>query len=70
MVSYFTIDPPRIKRRARFDSVWDEVSELAEELRANVVVIGSHNSLTSTHLLGSNASSMIRYANLPVLVVR
>ncbi len=64
MVSHFTIDPSRI------GSVRDEVNELAEELGADVVVIGSRNPSISTHLLGSNASSVIRHANLPVLVVR
>ena len=67
MVSHFTIDPSRIKQHVRFGSVRDE---LAEELGADVVVIGSRNPSISTHLLGSNASSVIRHANLPVLVVR
>lgn len=69
MVSHFTIDPSRIKQHVRFGSVRDEVNELAEELGADVVVIGSRNPSISTHLLGSNASSVIRHANLPVLVV-
>ena len=78
MVSHFTIDPSRIKQHVRFGSVRDEVNELAKELDkpskelvdADVVVIGSRNPSISTHLLGSNASSVIRHANLPVLVVR
>ncbi len=41
-----------------------------KNLGADVVVIGSRNPSISTHLLGSNASSVIRHANLPVLVVR
>lgn len=64
MVSHFTIDPSRIKQHVRFGSVRDEVNELAEELGADVVVIGSRNPSISTHLLGSNASSVIRHANL------
>ena len=68
MVSHFTIDPSRIKQHVRFGR--DEVNELAKELDADVVVIGSRNPSISTHLLGSNASSVIRHANLPVLVVR
>ncbi|MCP5888474.1 universal stress protein UspG, partial [Klebsiella pneumoniae] len=43
MVSHFTIDPSRIKQHVRFGSVRDEVNELAEELGADVVVIGSRN---------------------------
>lgn len=64
MVSHFTIDPSRIKQHVRFGSVRDEVNELAKELDADVVVIGSRNPSISTHLLGSNASSVIRHANL------
>ena len=37
---------------------------------ADVVVIGSRNPSISTHLLGSNASSVIRHAHIPVMVVR
>ena len=70
MVGHFKIEPSRIKPQVRFGSVRDEVNELAKELNADVVVIGSRNPSISTHLLGSNASSVIRHANLPVLVVR
>ena len=60
MVSHFTIDPSRIKQHVRFGSVRDEVNELAEELGADVVVIGSRNPSISTHLLGSNATPICR----------
>ena len=70
MVSHFSIDPSRIKLHVRLGSVRDAVNELAEELNADMVVIGSRNPSISTHLLGSNASSVIRHAHIPVLVVR
>ncbi|EJJ4223244.1 universal stress protein UspG [Salmonella enterica] len=70
MVGHFTIAPSRIKPHVRFGSVRDAVNELAEELDADVVVIGSRNPSIATHLLGSNASSVVRHASLPVLVVR
>ena len=70
MVSHFTIDPSRIKLHVRVGNVRDAVTELAEEITADMVVIGSRNPSISTHLLGSNASSVIRHANIPVLVVR
>ena len=70
MVGHFSIDPSRIKQHVRFGSVRDVVNELGEELNADVVVIGSRNPSISTHLLGSNASSVVRHATLPVLVVR
>jgi universal stress protein G len=49
--------------------VRDAVNELANELKADVVVIGSRNP-SITHLLGSNASSVIRHTHIPVMVVR
>lgn len=70
MVSHFSLDPSRIKLHVRLGSVRDAVNELAEELGADMVVIGSRNPSISTHLLGSNASSVIRHAHIPVLVVR
>ncbi|SVM07558.1 Universal stress protein G [Klebsiella pneumoniae] len=60
----------RIKMHVRFGNVRDMVNELANEIKADVVVIGSRNPSISTHLLGSNASSVIRHAHIPVMVVR
>lgn len=70
MVGHFSIDPSRIKTHIRFGSVRDAVNELAAELNADVVVIGSRNPSITTHLLGSNASSVIRHTHIPVMVVR
>ena len=70
MVSHFSIDPSRIKLHVRLGSVRDAVNELATELKADVVVIGSRNPSITTHLLGSNASSVIRHTHIPVMVVR
>lgn len=70
MVGHFSINPSRIKIHVRFGNVRDMVNELANEIEADVVVIGSRNPSISTHLLGSNASSVIRHAHIPVLVVR
>ena len=38
--------------------------------RSDVIVIGPANPGIPTHLLGSNAESILRYAKTPVLVVR
>ncbi|HDS6474000.1 TPA: universal stress protein UspG [Klebsiella aerogenes] len=70
MVGHFSIDPSRIKSHVRFGNVRDMVNELANEIKADVVVIGSRNPSIITHLLGSNASSVIRHAHIPVMVVR
>ena len=70
MIEHFSLPPERIKTHVRLGSVRDAVNELAEELHADMVVIGSRNPSISTHLLGSNASSVVRHAHIPVLVVR
>ncbi|MBV8041670.1 universal stress protein UspG [Pluralibacter sp.] len=70
MVTHFSIDPSRIKLHVSFGNIRDAVNDLAEELNADVVVIGSRNPTITTHLLGSNASNVIRHAHIPVLVVR
>lgn len=70
MVSHFSLAPDRIKIHVRLGSVRDVVNEMAKELAADVIVIGSRNPSISTHLLGSNASSVVRHAHIPVLVVR
>jgi len=51
-------------------SIRDEISRMADKLSADVIVIGSRNPSLKTHLLGSSAANVIRYARVPVLVVR
>jgi universal stress protein G len=52
----------------RSGNVRDEVTKLADELKADVVIIGSRNPNIQTHLLGSEAASIVRYAHVPVFV--
>lgn len=42
----------------------------ADELKADVVIVGSRNPGIQTHLLGSEAANIVRYAHVPVFVVR
>ncbi|EOU9559928.1 universal stress protein UspG [Cronobacter dublinensis] len=67
---HFTLPEDRLRSHIRFGSVRDEVNAMAKELSVDVVVIGSRDPSISTHLLGSNASSVVRHAHVPVLVVR
>ncbi|MDH1319053.1 universal stress protein [Enterobacter bugandensis] len=66
----FDISPENIHTLVRFGSVRDEVIKLSKEGEYDVIVIGSKNPGITTHLLGSNAESILRYATIPVLVVR
>jgi universal stress protein G len=70
MVKHFNIDPTRINTHLSFGSVRDVVNQFAKELKADLIVIGARNPSIKTHLLGSIASSVIRHAHIPVMVVR
>lgn len=54
----------------RSGNVRDQVIALADELKADVVIVGSRNPGIHTHLLGSEAANIVRYAHVPVFVVR
>lgn len=50
--------------------VRDEVLAMAERLKADLIVIGSHQPTISSRLLGSNASAIVHHSQVSVLVVR
>jgi nucleotide-binding universal stress UspA family protein len=55
----------------RFDSIADEIAQLAADLEADLVVVGTHGRRgLSRMLLGSSAEATVRLAPCPVLVVR
>ncbi|MCX8584052.1 MULTISPECIES: universal stress protein [unclassified Gilliamella] len=53
-----------------FGNPRDEILHLAEEIEPDLIIIGSRRPNISTHLLGSNASGVVRGAQTSVLVVR
>lgn len=66
------IDLPRdcISYSMGFGSIRDEIVKVSEEIDADLIVIASKRPSIKTHLLGSNASGIVRYATKSVLVVR
>lgn len=66
------IDLPleRLSYTISFGSPRDEVLQLAEEISADLVVIGSRRPSVKTYLLGSNAAAIVRHAKISVMVVR
>ncbi|HID4554429.1 TPA: universal stress protein, partial [Enterobacter cloacae] len=66
----FDLSPEDIDCEVRFGNVRDEIIRMSKEGEYDVIVIGSKNPTITTHLLGSNAESILRYATIPVLVVR
>ena len=66
----FAIAPENIHTEVRFGNVRDEIIAMSTKEDYDDIVIGSKTPGMSSHLLGSNAESVIRYAKIPVLVVR
>ncbi|WP_434640927.1 universal stress protein [Klebsiella sp. I138] len=66
----FSIPASRIHTRVVFGNVRDEILAIGNADEFDVIVVGSRTPGFSTHLLGSNAESILRYAKIPVLVVR
>jgi len=67
-----TLDLPkdRVTIASPFGSVYDEVLKEAADMKADLIVVGSHRPNWSTYLIGSNASNIVRHALCSVLVVR
>uniref|UniRef100_A0A3B0M544 Universal stress protein G n=1 Tax=Arsenophonus endosymbiont of Trialeurodes vaporariorum TaxID=235567 RepID=A0A3B0M544_9GAMM len=53
-----------------FGSPRDEIVSRAEEMNADIIILGSSSPNITTHLLGSTAAGVVRYAKTSVLVVR
>lgn len=51
-------------------SAKDEILSYADDIKADLIVLGSHHPSTSTYLLGSTASTIVRHAKISVLVIR
>jgi len=66
------LDLPRqqISLHLRQGSIAQQISELSEELDADIIIIGSHMPSIGSRILGSNASATVRDAQVSVLVVR
>lgn len=60
----------KVSFAVRLGAVYHEVLEQAREMKADLIVIGSHHPSMATYLLGSNATSIVRHAPCSVLVVR
>jgi nucleotide-binding universal stress UspA family protein len=61
----------RVVAHVRFDSIAEEIAQLAADLEADLVVVGTHGRRgLSRVLLGSSAEATVRLAPCPVLVVR
>jgi len=63
--------PERVVGHVRYDSPAEQITELARDLEAHLVIVGTHGRRGLTRmLLGSVAEGVVRMAPCPVLVVR
>ncbi|ELX8378991.1 universal stress protein [Providencia vermicola] len=69
-VKRFAIPADKVHVTSSVGSVKDEILAIAEEINADIILIGSRHPSMSTYLLGSNAASVVRYAKTSVLVIR
>ena len=53
-----------------FGNPRDEILHIAEELKPDLIILGSRRPNITPHLLGSNAAGVVRSAQTSVLVVR
>ncbi len=54
----------------RHGTPYNEILTTAEEIGADLIIMGSHRPEFSDYLLGPNASRVVRHAAISVLVVR
>lgn len=50
--------------------VYEEVLNLAEKAKSELIVVGAHDSALTDYLLGPNAARIVRHAKCSVFVVR
>lgn len=59
-----------IRFEVRHGNIRDEVNNAVEAHNAEMIIIGSRKPGIATHLLGSAAANILRYAKIPVMVIR
>ncbi|WP_253377846.1 universal stress protein [unidentified bacterial endosymbiont] len=70
LVKKLNLPQEHIHFHIRSGNIRDEVIKMADELAVGAIIVGSRNPNIQTHLLGSEAASIVRYAHVPVFVIR
>ena len=70
LVKKINLPEANVHLHVRSGNIRDEVIKLADELNVGAIIVGSRNPNIQTHLLGSEAASIVRYAHVPVFVIR
>jgi nucleotide-binding universal stress UspA family protein len=62
---------PEARRVLRMGAAWEEILAVAAEVKADLVVVGTHGRRGLVHaMLGSVAERVVRLSTVPVLTVR
>lgn len=69
-VMAFDIPEGRVHCSVEIGAPRDRILNFADEINADLIVVGSRRPSITTYLLGTTASSVVRYAKTSVLVVR
>lgn len=70
LVKKISLPEANVHLHVRSGNIRDEVIKLADELNVGAIIVGSRNPNIQTHLLGSEAAGIVRYAHVPVFVIR
>lgn len=70
LVKRLDIPESRLRTEVRFGNIRDEIISLSKIGGYDAIVIGSRSPGRTSHLLGSNAESILRHAAIPTMVVR
>lgn len=70
IIKEFQIPADKYSAQVLMGTPKDEILRVAEEINADLIVIGSRRPSMSTYLLGSTASMVIQNAKVSVLIVR
>lgn len=70
LVKKINLPEANVHLHVRSGNIRDEVIKLADELNVGAIIVGSRNPNIQTHLLESEAASIVRYAHVPVFVIR
>ncbi len=70
VVSELTPAGMKVDTIARHGTVYEQILKVAEEIKADQIVIGAHRPAVSDFLLGPNTARVVRHATCSVNVVR
>lgn len=63
-------DDVKVQHIIAHGSIYEEINKAAEQVGADLVIIGSHRPKLGDYLLGPNAARVVRHCKRSVLVVR